>query len=183
MGMYLSYKEADSASIERMIARCGEESPKEDHLSGCENSLPEEPEVYILSEVEAKGEVCYLDKMWDGLHCLLTGTGACSPVSGNLLSEAVVGGQAYSDEGAYFVSYISPERLPQILAALNEFDLEAALEAFSPEHFEREGIYPHIWLKEDKEELKRELRAVFLVLRDFYDRMVKKNKGVIMSLY
>ena len=148
MGMYLSYKEADSASIERMIARCGEESPKEDPLSGCGNSLPEEPEVYILSEVEAKGEVCYLDKMWDGLHCLLTGTGACSPVSENLLSEAVVGGQA-----------------------------------FSPEHFEREGIYPHIWLKEDKEELKRELRAVFLVLRDFYDRMVKKNRGVIMSLY
>ena len=165
MGMYLSYKEADSASIERMIARCGEESPKEDPLSGCGNSLPEEPEVYILSEVEAKGEVCYLDKMWDGLHCLLTGTGACSPVSENLLS------------------YISPERLPQILAALNEFDLEAALEAFSPEHFEREGIYPHIWLKEDREELKRELRAVFLVLRDFYDRMVKKNRGVIMSLY
>ena len=43
MGMYLSYKEADSASIERMIARCGEESPKEDPLSGCGNSLPESP--------------------------------------------------------------------------------------------------------------------------------------------
>ena len=28
MGMYLSYKEADSASIERMIARCGEESQR-----------------------------------------------------------------------------------------------------------------------------------------------------------
>lgn len=44
-------------------------------------------------------------------------------------------------------------------------------------------FYSHIWLRDDKEELKQELRAAFLALRDFYGRMVEKNRGVIMSLY
>ncbi len=176
MGMYMSYKEADRDAIEQMIARCEKESQNENDF--CDTSdLPE------ILEVKEKCETCYMDKMWDGLHCLLTGVGACTPMRDNLLSEAVVGGDAFSDGGVYFVSYISPERMPQILAALNAFDLEAALSAFSPEHFEQEGIYPHIWLRDDKEELKQELRVAFQVLRDFYNRMAEKNKGVIISLY
>lgn len=171
MGMYMSYREADRAAIEQMISRCGEESLNENDF--CDTSdFP-----------EMKCETCYLDKMWDGLHCLLTGLSACTPMKDNLLSEAVVGGDAFSDEGVYFVSYISPERMPQILSALNAFDLEAALSAFSPDHFSQEKIYPNIWLRDDKEELKQGLRAAFEILRDFYDRIAKKNKGVIISLY
>lgn len=176
MGMYMSYKEADHTEIEEMISRCKEESTGENNISEAVDS----PEVL---KVKSDRETCYLDKMWDGLHCLLTGVGACNPVAKSLLSEAVVGGQAFSDDGAYFVSYIAPERMPQVLEALNAFDLEAALNAFSPEHFEREDIYPHIWLRDDKEDLKQELRAAFQILRDFYDRMVKKGRGVIVSLY
>ncbi len=176
MGMYMSYKEADRAAIEQMISRCGEESPSENDFYDT-SDFPE------VLEVKEKCETCYLDKMWDGLHCLLTGVSTCAPMKDNLLSEAVVGGDAFSDRGVYFVSYISPERMPQILAALNAFDLEGALSAFSPEHFSQEKIYPRIWLRDDKEELKQGLRAAFQILRDFYDQMAKKNKGVIISLY
>lgn len=176
MGMYMSYREADAAAIERLIARGQADAAEEEDCSGA----PDSPEI---EEAEAGRETCYLEKMWDGLHCLLTGVGACEPSGEKLLSEAVIGGQAYSDEGAYFVSYVSPERTPQILAALEAFDLEAAIGAFSPEHFERKNIYPHIWLREDKELLRQELRAAFRILRDFYGRMAEKKRGVIIRLY
>lgn len=174
MGMYMSYKEADHTEIEQMIFRCGRES--EDSHDFCSAS-----EQYEILEGKEEREVCYLGKMWDGLHCLLTKKNA-KPMEKDLLGEAVYGGEAFSDEGVYFVSYILPERMPQILEAMDAFDLEAALSAFSPEYFEQEDIYPHIWNKEKKEDLKQELRQAFQILRDFYVRMINKNRGVIISL-
>ena len=121
-----------------------------------------------------------IDKLWDGLHCLLTGVSATHLLKGNLLSEAVMGRELWPHESD--ISFVFPERTAEIAAALNEFNLEEALNAFSPEHFYEEHVYPNIWLRDDKEDLKQELQMAFEVLKNFYNTMAKKQKGVMVII-
>lgn len=159
MGIYACYKEVDDRKIQEML---------------CENKEPEQEEI-----VFEKSNTCSLDKLWDGLHCLLTG--GSKYLNGNPFSEAVLGKEIAPQNGE--ISFVFPERTVEIAAALNEFDLKAALDAFSPEHFDKEKIYPSsIWLRDDKESLKQELETAFKVLKDFYNETVKNQKGVMVII-
>ena len=52
-----------------------------------------------IEELEEDMNVTDLDKMWDGLHCLLTKESAGDPVEGNALSEAIVGVAKFDNNG------------------------------------------------------------------------------------
>ena len=99
----------------------------------------------VLDEVEELNEesemLLDIDKMWDVLHFVLTGVSSCDPIENNPLSEAVVG--VRSLEGIEeFVAYTEKERVADILAALEAFDMEQAMATFSMDACKRPNFTP-----------------------------------------
>ena len=167
MGMVACYQMADKKMINELLNKTAEEVYET---------------VEELQEMEEN--VLDIDKMWDGLHFLLTDVGAAQPLEGNPLSEAIVGVKNFSDdEEADFITYIIPERVAIIMDALKSFDIEKSIEEFQPERFAQNEIYPNIWMREDKEDLQEELKEYFLKLVSFYEMVVEQGKGIIVSIY
>ena len=48
-------------------------------------------------EEDERLERLNLDKIWDALHCTLTGVTASNPIDGNRLSESIVGVEPVTD--------------------------------------------------------------------------------------
>ncbi len=150
------------------------------------NELLDKTEAELFEEIEELQEeedlVLDIDKLWDGLHFLLTGSTAAEPIEGDPLSESVVGVKRFLAVTDY-IAYINSERVGPILDALNHFDIEGAIKDFQPEMFAQNGIYPGIWMSEDKEDLGDELKECFLEIRSFYEKAMMQQKGVIVSIY
>ena len=82
----------------------------------------------LFAEIEEMQEdndsVLDIDKLWDGLHFLLTGVSACEPIEGNLISEAIVGTRKFiEDEDTDHIAYIPYERVRAIAKELNDIDI------------------------------------------------------------
>ena len=169
MGMIAYYMEADRDIIERLKTKSADELFEE------------------VEELDDAGEleIYDMDKMWDGLHFILTGVSAATPIENNLLSEAIVGTAVFSDdESADFISYIYPERVNEISDSLNDFDIDNALSDFSPRVLAGNGIYPAaIWVENEKDSLKDELVTAFNELKEFFAAMSDEYKGIIVSIY
>ena len=167
MGMTACYMEAECDLIENLKNKSDED---------------------LFEEVEAladqNGKMYDMDKLWDGLHFILTGVSATTPIEDNLLSEAIVGTDMFSnDEDVDFIAYIYPERVREIVSALEQFDIDKALTDFSPGKLAQNGIYPIIWVDSEKEDLKKELLEEFRGLKEFYRDMSNEQKGIIVSIY
>lgn len=97
-----------------------------------------------LEDLEDKAAVCLdIDKMWDVLHFILTGTSAENPLKGNLLSESIVGTTPISDSDGY-AAYIESAQIYEIVSALEGFDIKSAIEHFSMQVCKEHHIYPDI---------------------------------------
>lgn len=167
MGMSACYMEAERNLIEKLMDKSNDD---------------------LFDEIEKLAEqnikMYDMDKLWDGLHFILTGVSAATPIENNLLSEAIVGTAMFlDDEEADFIAYIYPERVGEISSALNEFDINKSLAGFSPRKLAQNGIYPTIWTEDAKEELKSELMETFNGLKEFYHDMGNEQKGIIVSIY
>ena len=124
-----------------------------------------------------------IDKMWDGLHCLLTGVSAVNMISGNPLSEAVMGTEILSTKDDYeYIACIYPDRLKEIVKAFDDINVEELGKNFSPRLFAENGIYPDIWMYEAEDGLRKELLTAFEELREFYRTVAEKNNGIIIEL-
>lgn len=165
MGMIACYMEVDKALIEKLKGFASE------HLMERIESLEENGQNFID-----------IDKMWDGLHFLLTGVSASTPIENNLISEAIVGEDTFGNEDDY-IAYIYPDRLKEICNALHEVDTDKLKEKFSPKEFAGKEVYPNIWLDDDKDDLFEELVEAFECIKKFYSKLVSRNKGVIVSIY
>ena len=142
MGMLACYIEADKQLIDTLKKK------DEEELFDIIEELQEEEEV----------EVCDIDKMWDGLHYLLTGVSAATPIENNPLSEAILGVDMFSDdEDADFISYIYPDRLKIIVDKLNDINIADMRSKFSATIFTKKGIHPSIWMDEPEDALFEEL--------------------------
>lgn len=141
----------------------------------------------VLDEVEELNEesemLLDIDKMWDVLHFVLTGVSSCNPIENNPLSEAVVG--VRSLEGIEeFVTYTEKERVADILAALEAFDMEQAMATFSMDACKKAELYPDIWDYDDEEELvKEEISDYFQNMKDFYREVLEANGHVMVTIY
>lgn len=167
MGMLACYMEAERDLIERL-----RDKSEEDLFDEIETLAEQNMKIYDM------------DKLWDGLHFILTGVSATAPIENHLLSEAIVGTATFSkDESADFIAYIYPERVCEILSALNEFDIEQALSEFSPKELAKNGIYPTIWVESARDDLKKELSKTFRGLKEFFHIMSAEHKGIIVSIY
>ncbi len=163
MGMLGVYMLADEATIKRLSN---------------EDDLFEAVEEYGDQETTIAYDI---DKMWDGLHFLLTGVTAQEPIEGNLLSEAVVGTDVFECED--FIAYTNPNHIKEIVDALTEVDIEALTGKMNISSFRKAKIYPNIWMKKDDELLKAELKKEFLNLKSFYENALNSQTGVLVSIY
>ena len=124
-----------------------------------------------------------IDKMWDALHFVLTGVSCSEPIKNNPLSEAVVG--VFSIDGIEeYISYIEKSRIKDIVFALDNFDIEKALETFSMEECEEAELYPNIWgYEEETEEIKEEIMDYFQDMKDFYKQVLEEDGNVLVTIY
>ena len=99
-----------------------------------------------------------IDKMWDALHFVLTGVSCIEPIKNNPLSEAVV--------------------------ALDNFDIEKALETFNMEECKEAELYPNIWgYEEETDEIKEEIMDYFQDMKDFYKQVLEEDGNVLVTIY
>ncbi|MGI4875421.1 MAG: YfbM family protein [Janthinobacterium lividum] len=139
-----------------------------------------------LTELEESGrfEQLDIDKLWDALHCSLTGVSATAPIAGNKLSEAIVGIHNFieDEEDADFIACIENNELPEILAALEAVNFEEISVGFQLQMLQENDVYPNgIW-QDDKSSLIAELQQAFQALHIFYKRALVSNCHVLISI-
>ena len=124
-----------------------------------------------------------IDKNWDLLHYMLTGVSASDPIWEDPLSEAVVGVTSI-EKIEDFIAYINKDRVSDILKALEDFDMESALESFSLEEGKEAELYPDIWDYDDEEEeIKEDLLDCFERMKDFYKEILEADGNVLVTIY
>ena len=138
-----------------------------------------------IEELEEKDgtALCDIDKMWDALHFVLTGVSCSEPIKNNPLSEAVVG--VFSIDGIEeYISYIEKSRIKDIVLALDNFDIEKALETFSMAECKEAELYPDIWdYEEETDEIKEEIMDYFQNMKDFYKQVLEEDGNVLVTIY
>lgn len=153
-----------------------------DSLFGLDNDA-------LLDKVEALEEtqnpLYCMDKLWDGLHFLLTGVTASTPVADDELSEAIVGAEGFNedDDEADFIAATETDRLSDIIELMKTVDIERLAENADFAAFREEGIYPDIWQDGDAASLKQELAQAFKDLLAFYEEAEKENRHILVSIY
>ena len=124
-----------------------------------------------------------IDKNWDLLHYMLTGVSASEPIWEDPLSEAVVGVTSI-EKIEDFIAYINKDRVSDILKALEDFDMESALESFSLEEGKEAELYPDIWDYDDEEEeIKEDLLDCFERMKEFYKEILEVDGNVLVTIY
>lgn len=126
-------------------------------------------------------EVLDIDKMWDGLHFLLTGVSASTPFEDDAISEAIVGIANLNEED--FIAYTRHEELAEINDTLESIDFEKLRARFQPLQFQDAEIYPNIWEDNDKDQLFDELKEAFESLIMFYKQAELENMNIVVSIY
>ena len=124
-----------------------------------------------------------IDKNWDLLHYILTGVSASDPIWEDPLSEAVVGVTSI-EKIEDFIAYIEKDRVSDILKALEDFDMESALESFSLEEGKEAELYPNIWdYEEEEDEIKEDLLDCFERMKEFYKEILEADGNVLVTIY
>jgi hypothetical protein len=165
MGMLANYMLADDEAIDEL------------------KELSEDDLVEFIEELdEAGSEVYDMDKLWDGLHFLLTGASASAPIEGNPLSEAIVGVHVFDADDDY-VSWIETGEITAIAEALRSVDIKTLTVAADFSEFSKAKLYPGIWQAEDADGLRGELTSEFEGIKAFYEKAIASGKHVIVSIY
>lgn len=162
MGMQAAYMMVDEATLDRLA------------------DVPPDELADALEELETSGATTlYLDKIWDGLHFLLTGVSATSPVEDEKLSEAVVGVHVFDAED--FVGCSEVDELPGIIAALENVSPKALLDEVDFASFTRAKVYPNIW-DGDSTALATELTTAFTDLLAFHRACLAAGRHLVVSI-
>ena len=165
MGFIANYMMIDEPTLERFMKLDG------DGLTDAIDELEEED----------SNDIYCMDKLWDGLHFLLTGVTASEPIENNKLSEAIVGVHVFDVED--FVACTEFDELPDIVSELEKVDMEHLLNNVDYSQFKKNEIYPNIWNNKEKEHLSQELRQEWEGILDFYKKAIEKKAHVIVSIY
>ena len=123
-----------------------------------------------------------IDKMWDVLHFVLTGVGTEHRIDDNPLSQAVLGVTSIEDLSEY-MAYTEHSKIVDIVAALEQFDIEQALESFDMKACKEAELYPNIWdYDEEEEEIKDEILHDFEQMKVFYKKVLDTKGHAIVTI-
>ena len=82
-----------------------------------------------------------------------------------------------------YIAYTQKSKVKDIVPALEDFDIEKALENLSMSRLKKANIYPNIWdYEEDADKIREELRVYFQRLRDFYKKILEVNGNVVIII-
>jgi len=142
----------------------------------------------LFEEIEELQEdyryVFEMDKLWDGLHFLLTGVSACEPQKEDFLSQAIVGSTKFIDDNDFdHIAYTPHDKVKSIVEELRKVKIDELIDNFQPKAFAQNGIYPNIWMRENKESIQKELKNCFIELKEFYEKALDEGNGIIISIY
>ena len=116
-----------------------------------------------------------IDKMWDVLHFVLTGVSTDHRIDDNPLSQAVLGVTSIEDLSDY-MAYTEHSQIADIVAALEQFDMDQALESFDMKACKEAELYPNIWdYDEEEEEIIDELLHDFEQMKVFYQKSARSE--------
>ncbi|ABW29143.1 YfbM family protein [Acaryochloris marina] len=138
-------------------------------------------------EIEEEGclETLNIGKIWDALHCTLTGVSARTPIDGNKLSEAIVGvyPKVFDDEDySIYVSAIDNGELEDIVIALKTFDSPKLALALDLTNLKKQKVYPYgIWLDE-VEGYVHEMHIALQSICDFFLTAKKSGKHILATV-
>ena len=165
MGFIANYMMIDEPTLERFMKLDGEELTE------------------AIDELEESGnnDVYCMDKLWDGLHFLMTGVSASEPIDGNKLSESIVGVHVFDVKD--FVACTEYEELEAIVLELEKVDMEELLSNVDFSKFKKKKIYPDIWYNNERAQLAKELKQEWKGLLDFYKKSISVKMHVIVSIY
>ena len=168
MGIIANYKYLSDKNLKELKAFYSEENET------FEETEEQNGDVEILLD---------LDKMWDALHFVLTGASGSEPIKDNRFSEAVLGISPIEEVEEY-VAYTEKSRIKDIVFALDNFDIEKALETFSMEECKEAELYPNIWgYEEETDEIKEEIMDYFQDMKDFYKQVLEEDGNVLVTIY
>ena len=103
-------------------------------------------------------------------------------IENNHLSEAVFGVNSIKNSQEY-IAYTQKSKVKDIVLALEDFDIDKALENLSISRFKEANIYPNIWdYEEDADKIREELRTYFQGLRDFYKKILEVNGNAVIMI-
>lgn len=132
-----------------------------------------------------------IDKMWDVLHFVLTGVSTDHRLTGvstdhriddNPLSQAVLGVTSIEDLSDY-MAYTEHSQIADIVAALEQFDMDQALESFDMKACKEAELYPNIWdYDEEEEEIIDELLHDFEQMKVFYKKVLEAKGHAVVSI-
>lgn len=137
--------------------------------------------VDALEELQENNDTLDIGKIWDGLHFVLTGTSASTPIEDHPLSDAIVGIHIMDEDN--FIAAIGNNELDIIIEALEKVDIDKLREEFNPGLLNQEEIYPNIWVQEDKKSLFTELEQALQQLTEFYKKTLNSNRHIVVSIY
>ncbi len=81
------------------------------------------------------------------------------------------------------MSYTEKSRIKDIVLALDNFDIEKAMESFGMEKCKKANIYPNIWdYEEESEEIEEELMDYFQNMKDFYKKILEAKGNVLVTI-
>ena len=139
-----------------------------------------------LFEIEESGKfVCMdIDKIWDALHCFLTGVSASEPIEGDKLSEAIVGIHNFNidDEDADFITCTENEELTEIITAIEKIEFDKLASNFDPKTLKKNKVYPKGIEQDSKEQLLGEFKQALSEILEFYKKAVSTKHHVIVSI-
>jgi hypothetical protein len=135
----------------------------------------------LLEEISDECKMYNIDKLFDGLHFLLTGNSVSMPIENNKLSMAIVGVYNFETNDFDFVSHIPNEILKEIINAMENINADELKNTFEPSIYRKNNIKPNIWEDDKKEELYKELIKEFIGLLSFYKEAFKKRLNIIFT--
>ena len=124
-------------------------------------------------------------KIWDALHCTLTGVSASKPIDGNKLSESIVGvhPRIYDDEDySIFVSVIDNSEIEAILIALTDFDAEKLEASLDLATLKKQRVYPDgIW-EDEPSQLVAEMDDALCSIRGFFQSALTAGHHILATI-
>ncbi len=128
------------------------------------------------------GEETYtvdVDKAWQAIHYMLTGTAEAGEAPASL---AVLGGTEIGEDIGYGPPRILlPAEVKQVADFLEALPPEAFAQRYAPKAMDAAGVYPEIWVRDGADGLAYILEW-YQVLRAFYLDARLRQDGVLLWL-
>jgi hypothetical protein len=142
-------------------------------------AAPDEVEGYLMpdDENDEPANSTDVDKAWHGIHYLLTGTAweGREPFCWAIMGAADIG----PDLGMGPASYLTPEQVVRLSAALDSLTTDELHARFDPQDMQDKGIYPEaIWVRDGEEALDYLLNNLAHLV-DFYRDAAARGDGVL----